>query len=140
MQPLTKVCDRNQQLKACDRINACDRSRVAIAAENSRKTESPENLHTRGERVSGVGGATPGGGEATPPRLTQGVARLRLAPPCSRGRDGVRDRGVRPQVSGSQALQVPTGHLESLSADSWGGGSSLPTETPPYSEWRAEPT
>ena len=49
-QPLTKACDRNHQLKVCDRINSCDRSRVAIAAENSRKTRlSPPKTCTHAE-------------------------------------------------------------------------------------------
>ena len=67
-------------------------------------TESPGTPDTRKSEHSGCGVALQvRGGRAA---SAQGVAQLWLAPPCSRGRDDARNRGVRPRGSGGQALQV----------------------------------
>ena len=73
---------------------------------HDRILESPgTRTHAREARPLG-GWRLSVSGEATPPRL-QGGARLRPASPCGRERDGVSERGVRPQRSGGRALQVP---------------------------------
>ena len=82
---------------------------------------NPGPTHARGA-PEGVAALQVGGSRAASAR---GVARLRLASPCSRGRNGVCERGeCAPRGLAVRLCRCPAGHLATLSADSWGGGSS----------------
>ena len=63
-----------------------------------------------------------------------------LAPPCSRGRDDARNRGVRPRGSGGQALQVLS-RAPGIPGHPTPGVAAPPPDRDAtlLCEWRAEP-